>query len=287
MSYNDTVTFEDGYRQVEEELASGSLHPKTEPKELPLDEIRMRHSVFQPRDFESTAQSEDHVRTLTEAIRNEPNNRLDPVTVWWSGKHWTVLNGHHRILAYDRLKRKPWKQHQPNGRKSSRWMVPVRCFKGTLQQALIEATRENSKDHLSMTKDEKFNQAWKFTALYPEMSKATVAGACKVSSRTVANMRSQLKIIQESEPEDWQSEALGMTWKEAQQFGKTKPDHGDDWMEKQALEWSQRLGKAFGTKLATQPEIAARALELYSERLAEQLAEHWRGPEDEDLEPDF
>ncbi|WP_168014546.1 hypothetical protein [Halomonas salinarum] len=281
MSYNDTISFEEGLQRVQGELEDGTSCPHEEPRELPLDDIKMRHSVFQPREFDNPARSEDHVRALSEAIKAEPSNRLDAVTVWWSGKHWTVLNGHHRLLAYGRVRKTGFKQHQPDGSKTSQWMVPVRRFRGTLQDALIEATRTNSKDHLSMTKDEKMNRAWRLTVLYDELSKRAVAGACKIGSRTVARMRSQLREIQEDEPDGWKSLALGMSWREAQRYGKGEGmEYDDSWQERQAAEWSRRLGKAFGTKFAEQPEVAARALELYSERLAKELGPILHEPEE-------
>lgn len=286
MSYNDTISFEEGLQRVQAELADGTPCPQEEPMELPLDDIKMRHSVFQPREFQETARTEDHVRALSEAIKAEPSNRLDTVTIWWSGKHWTVLNGHHRLLAYGRVRKTGFKQYQPDGSKTDRWMVPVRCFRGSLQQALIEATRTNSKDHLSMTKDEKMNRAWRLTVLYPKLSKSAVANTCKIGSRTVARMRSQLWAIQEGEPDDWKSLALEMSWREAQRYGKDEAmEYDDSWQERQATEWSRRLGKAFGTKFAEQPEVAARALELYSERLAKELGPILHEPEEpEELE---
>lgn len=281
MSYNDTFTFEEGLQRIQSELANGTARPKETPKELPLNEIKMRHSVFQPREFEETASSEDHVRSLCDAIKAEPLNRLDSVTIWWSGKHWTVLNGHHRLLAYSRISKSGFKQHQLDNSKTLQWMVPVRCFHGSLQKALLEATRTNSKDHLSMTKDEKMNRAWQFTVLYPTLSKSSVANTCKIGSRTVARMRSQLYEVKKGEPDDWQSIALTLTWREAQQYGKDKiVKYDNSWQEWQAAEWSRRLGKAFGTKFAEQPEIAARALELYSERLVEELGPIFQEPED-------
>lgn len=289
MSYNETMHFEEGLRLVQRELEKGSPAPKMRTKELPLDAIRMRHSVFQPREFEDTARSEDHVRALVDAIKIEPGNRLDPITVWWSGKHWTVLNGHHRVLAYARARKSGFKQHQPDGRKTADWMVPVRYFEGTLQEALIEATRTNSKNQLSMTKDEKLNRGWRLTVLFPELSKAQVAGACKISPRTVANMRSQLKVIKADYPKDWQSESLALSWKEAQRWGKKDMEFDESWQDKLALEWSKRLGKTFGTKLAEHPEIAAHALSLYSERLTAELGQllHIQDEDEDDECPDF
>jgi hypothetical protein len=45
--------------------------------------------------------------------------------------------------------------------------------------------------------------------------------------------------------------------------------------EARGIFWARRLAKTFGKRLATNPDLAARALELYSEKLPEKLHEHW------------
>lgn len=122
MSYSETIDFGEGLRLVEKELQEGEEAPGTRNEELPLQNVKMWHTVFQPREFESTGPSEDHVRALVDAIKAEPGNRLDPITVWWSGKHWPVLNGHHRIMAYARARKNGFKQHQPSGKKTAHWI---------------------------------------------------------------------------------------------------------------------------------------------------------------------
>lgn len=288
MSYNETYTFEEGFRLVTAELEDGTPPPEDAPTALPLDRIKMRHSVFQPREFDSTAESESHVQALMEAVKAEPQNRLDPITVWWGGKHWIVLDGHHRLLAYGRVKDKGFKQYQPNGGQSESWRIPVRRFKGTLQQALLKATAENSKDKLSMTHDDKMNRAWKLTILYGELSKRAVANTCKIGARTVARMRSKLMEIREDDPEDWYTECLSMTWREAQRYGEHRDkDYGDSWQEKMAIDWKRRFGKTFGKKPTEQPEIMARALMLYSERFSGELGHYLYNPDDDLEEADF
>jgi hypothetical protein len=288
MSYSETFTFEEGLGLLVDELEAGAAAPEHNLSELPINQIRMRHSVFQPREFDDPAESESHVQALMGAIKAEPLNRLDPVVVWWSGKHWTVLDGHHRLLAYERVRKGGFKQYQADGNQSQRWLVPIKRFKGTLQEALIEATRANSKDKLPMTKDDKMNRAWILTVACKDLSKQAVANSCKVASRTFARMRTKLKEIQEGKPEDWRSEALAMSWREAQRYGeRPEKDYDDSWQEKLAIDWKKRLGKTFGKKLAEQPDITARAIELYSEQLSEQLGRYLYNPDDELEEADF
>lgn len=266
MSDNETVSFEEGYRRLEAELAGDTPAPKEHPTESKLSEIRLAHSVFQPRGFEDTASSEEHVRTLMEAALSESGNQLDPVTVWWSGSCWRVIDGHHRFKAYQRLKRE--KRVTP--------MIPVDVFEGTLMEAVIESTKLNSKDKLPMSRDDKVNRAWRMVIIGGDFSKKIISDACKVGIATVGRMRKQLNVIREAEPDEWSEVVSEMTWKEAQRYGQAERVIDDEWHERLAREWSRRLGKTFGKKPTSQPEIMWRALELYSPQMVEAIQEHLR-----------
>lgn len=267
MSFNQRFTLEEGIALIQKELTDGKEAPTNEPKELPLKTIRMAQSVFQPRDFSEAgvAYSEDHIRNLLEAISANPQVMLDPLVVWWSGKHWRVIDGHHRLLAYER-----WNKQRPN----SLGNIPVKVFKGSLEDAMLEAARQNSKDKLPMSKTEKLNRAWKFTHSGIG-SKKTISEACKVSPATVSNMRKQLEAIKAWSPAHWEAWCAKSTWETAKKFGQEEREISDGWKEKLAKKWTDRLGVAFGTKFAQQPEIAARALEMYSEKLVDALCEEW------------
>jgi len=86
MSYNKTVSFEVGYKQLQQEQASGTPTPTSKPQALNLESIRMAHSVFQPRGFAETASSEEHVRVLLKAISTASGKRFRSgrsLVVWW------------------------------------------------------------------------------------------------------------------------------------------------------------------------------------------------------------
>lgn len=266
MSDNETVSFEEGYRYLEAELAGDTPAPQEHPIELKLSQIRLAHSVFQPRGFEDTASSEEHVRILMDAALSESENQLDPVTVWWAGSCWRVIDGHHRFKAYQRLKRE--KRVTP--------MIPVVVFEGTLMEAVIESTKLNSKDKLPMSRDDKVNRAWRMVIIGGDFSKKIISDACKVGTATVSRMRKQLNVIREAEPDDWSEVVSEMTWKEAQRYGQAERVIDDEWQERLAREWSRRLGKTFGKKPTSQPEIMWRALELYSPQMVGAIQEHLR-----------
>lgn len=280
MSAYETATFLATMQRLEgeEQLKQPFRVP---PSRLPLDQLKEAPEVFQPRDLAcDTAAKEQHVRVLINAIYSESGNRLDPITIWWSGKDWYVIDGHHRKLAYERVNQQ--------GRISID-SVPVRAFSGTLIEALCEATRRNSKDKLAMSPEDKSNRAWRLVAMGKDLSKRQIANVCKVSTPTVGRMRKKLKEIREAHPETWQEEVTEMTWKEAQKFDQETRPYDDNWEDAQAREWAKRLAKTFGNKLISQPEVFWKAIEAYSPALAESMSGYASRQRDdfEDLESDF
>jgi ParB-like chromosome segregation protein Spo0J len=266
---NELSTFAESLQELKREVG---MNPQPgEPQVLPIGDIRFAHLVFQPRSFEGNrGDSEDHIKTLMNAIRNKTDHLLDAVTVWWSGKRWLVIDGHHRLVAYQRLakdKDKPVKVST----------LPVEVFSGSLQQAITEATSRNSKDKLNMTHKEKLERAWKLVVMDhpnpPAMSRAEIAKATNVSERSISNMRAELARVTSSEPE---KNPLELTWDEVKQGVKPPLDPEERWLEKQAADYARRLAKTFGVKLAKNPTLSARAIELYSTNLPKRLVECWR-----------
>lgn len=273
------IEFQQGLDWLIEEGKENKKPPEDDPKFIHLDSIHTAHSVFQPRQFtEGTkAYSEEHTQSLVEAIFNEPTHQLDPIVVWWSGLNWKVIDGAHRLMAYRRVNKKG---------KLKNLQIPVVIFKGDLYKAIEESTKLNSKDKLQMSKSDKANVAWKLTAL-EKHSKKQIHRACKVGTTTVSRMREVLALIKEAHPNDYSRIALDYSWEEAQKFGKEERVRDDSWEEKQALEWSNRLAKAYGIKASNQPAIFARAIELYSQRLPKELLRNWREEIEELLEEDL
>ncbi|MBE0508025.1 MAG: ParB N-terminal domain-containing protein [Marinospirillum sp.] len=260
----ESATFQTVITRLEGEGTQGKPQAAT-PSQLPLNALHLEVEVFQPRDLASdTAAKEAHIRTLEEAIYQTSGNTLEPLVVWWSGCRWYVIDGHHRLQAYQNVHKR--------GKVKVR-AVPVRVFKGTVIEAMTEATRLNSRDKLPMTKDDKANRAWKFVAMDKGLSKKQIAQMCGVGSATVARMRQVVARMKEDDPEGWQEEALDLTWKEAQNYGKEQRQFSDDWEEKQAQDWAQRLAKTFGKKPSGQPDIFLRAVELYSPKLMQEIQE--------------
>lgn len=238
-----------------------------QPLILPLKSIYIEETLFQPRQFleDSGAASEDHTTKLTEALCNEASKTLDAITVWWSGRRWYVLDGAHRFKAYHRAKRL-------KGLTTA--SIPVEVFSGNLYQALAECARLNSKDKLPMTKSDKLNRAWKLTVLN-QHSKREIHSICKVGTTTVSRMRNLLLKIKEQKPQIHADTILNMSWEDAQRSDRPEIAYNESWIERIAIEWAERLAKSFGTKAAKQPEIFAKAIELYSEKLPKSLVQNW------------
>lgn len=260
-------TFEEGLLQLIKETEINKTPPQDNPENIHLEKIRMAHSVFQPRQFleGSVGYSEEHIQKLVEAIFNEPSHTLDPITVWWSGEKWRVIDGAHRLIAYRRVKSKG-KLKNP--------LVPVKIFVGNLYQAIEESVKLNSKDKLPMTKSDKANSAWRMTVL-EKHSKKQIHVICKVGISTVSRMRNVLVKMKEKFLERYFDEALSYTWEDAQRFDKEQITRDDSWEDKLAMNWSRRLAREFGTKAASQHAAFAKAIEIYSSSLPMNLSEYW------------
>lgn len=285
MVHNEEMTFEEAWQQLETELevAKPPLFDANETM-VPLKAIKTAAAVFQPRGFDvqEAASSEDHVQNLMAAIQNSPNHLLDPITVWWSGSCYRVLDGHHRTSAYERVN----KLFKAGKKKKAITTIPVNIFVGTLGEALRKSGELNARDKLPMTKDDKLNMAWKMV-IKGAGSKRDIHRSTTISEGTISSMRVRLKTLQDHFKVNWEGACLAMTWKEAFSLNKKEKDYGEEWQHKQADVWAKRLGNAFGKKFSQQPDIAAMALALYSDKLPESLMEIWGNRLEDDLDPEF
>lgn len=264
-------SFEADCTALAAQVAKGKAQPTTLPTELPLGNIGRWSKVFQHRTFLGYA-SESHVRTLAAAIKKSKSKSLDPILVWWDGKGWTCVDGHHRHAAYSLAE------------VGSKHPIPVDVFIGTLGQAMGAAASANTKNKLAMSSTEKSNAAWRIVAM-TDMSKSEAAKAAGVSESTVASMRkvfSQLEAKVDSAQSELSSSPHGkfrdLSWDQAKRLaeGRDEADFDrEEANEKKANDMATALRKAIGKEGWKQPEILARALELYDSRLPEQLADFW------------
>jgi hypothetical protein len=214
-------------------------------------------SLFQPRELDGRwTEDERHIETLAAVIGSpERPSYLDPMTIWWGGDRWYVIDGHHRLVAYDRVK--------------VRKALPVHVFEGSLEEAMAEAARSNSKDRLVMRQEDKLNFAWKLT-LTTKLSKARVAEACGAGERTVANMRTTRDRLL-GQPGVLLEDLLDISWPQARMMAEgkemTRDFDPDDALRKRADIYRHRHYKHFKDIPTRDPEAFALGLLLSNDRL--------------------
>jgi hypothetical protein len=209
--------FLEAKQAVEARIASGRPAPSA-PRVLPWEQIEGIPDLFQQRRIDSEA-SKQHVQTLARAIKPGPRGArqasLEAVAVFWVGDAWALVDGHHRMMAYQ------WVKHPAP--------VPVRVLRGvTLGEAIQASLGGNSKDKMPLTLRCKSEAAWRFT-LEGSMSKATIKALADVDESTIAIMRRTLREFAKVHPDDvpgaltwaqmrlWKREPLAMDDKDAEQ----------------------------------------------------------------------
>lgn len=256
--------------ELKQQIDAGNPEPDVKPERLAMNDIRECPEVFQHRSG-NLAQSQAHIRELVRVLRTRDGKPFDPISVFWVGDGWCCIDGHHRMEAYREV------GHQGP--------IPVRVFSGTIEQAMARALQNNARDKLPMGREEKSNAAWRLV-IATKLSKAIISRAAGVSERTVAYMRDAVRKITASDPE----QALDvLTWRQADRLSQglePSQDVGsEDWIEREAEKVALSLQKNFKDRLARQPEVFARAIEIYDSRLLERLRE-WLGTPEEDTEED-
>jgi hypothetical protein len=266
----------DDWAKISRQLETGKAQPGRLPQELPLPKIKVWPGVFQHRGRRE-ASGERHVRDLAAAIKKTHSKTLDPLTVWWDGKSWACIDGHHRLDAY-------------RVAVGSNHSIPVQVFEGTLEEAMSRAALANTKDKLPMSSAEKSNSAWRLVSA-TSLSKRQIADSSGVGESTVASMRRILaQLTARATPADDfdvspSADLRDLSWGDARRLAAGEEAGDFDWEvanEKKAQEWALAIRRALGKEGGKYPEILARALDIYDSRLVSRLVDHWR--EDEDAE---
>ena len=227
--------------------------PKPLPDRIKLSSIKLMPELFQPR----RGMDDKHVSDLRRRLRNDSD--LDPVWVLQVGSRAYLIEGHHRLQAYK-------EEGKPD--------IPIKPFKGTIEQAVAFAGRANSRLKLSMTNGERQNYAWRLVRLN-EHSITEISEAAGVSPRQVSKMRAAKHKLEH------RAHGYG-SWREADRaargLGSRRID-GEQLQEKLtqlAEAHAKRLSKAFGGSLIRNPEVAAWALAIHFDRRFDELLWHLR-----------
>lgn len=248
----------DSFDALKAQWSNGKPQPKEPPQALVVSSIKVREEVFQHRRPDRFA-SDRHVRELADVAKVRD---LDRLTVWWDGKKWSVIDGHHRIKAYIRAGR-------------SGQAVPVEVFEGTPEEALGRAAEANTKDKLLMSSSEKSNAAWRLVVMSEGRSKAQQAQDAGVSERLVAQMR-KAKATLLKDPERQADSLAEMSWQDARRTAAgAAPDWTPEEEEARIEKMTTALRKALGATADRQPDIFRQALERFSPQLAQALEESY------------
>jgi ParB-like chromosome segregation protein Spo0J len=228
---------------------------------ISCEAIGTDEETFQHRDsgWERTWEGKEQIKDLIRHLKNtrEP---LDPILVYPRDERFIVIDGHHRLKAYQEV----W-WDKP---------VPVKVFKGTLREAKEAAFTANSKGQRSLTLQERQERAWDYTKEWffdgmKELSKDWTARRVGIAQGTVAKMRKTIRA---------EGEAIkDLSWAEVLQRGngdeQREPDH--EWHQRKVKELREAMLGLNVIHYAKSPDILAKAIESISPTLAKSLVEHW------------
>lgn len=261
MNMTDYVLRDDG-----KELFPG-LIPNPPPDELPLADLRIAPHFFQ---FRRADLIEYHVADLVSALkRGDP---LDRIAVWYSTAGPVVIDGHHRLEAYRRAN---WCEP-----------VPITLVAGGFAEARMYAASENSKAKLALTSAERSDAAWVLVAGDYSLSQRRVAAVANVSLGTVNRM---VEVARRLREQGTDPASIGQ-WAKARRSvdGQGVQEFDEERLEAWARDWCDRLTRAFGTKAQSQPDVLAKALEMYyGERIGSLVVALPRADEFWDEDSDF
>jgi hypothetical protein len=215
---------------------------------------------------------ENHIYTLAKVISNN-EEPLDRLLVFPVGTNLYVMDGHHRLAAYD----------------TAGWTrgIPVEVFTGTLTVARLRALACNVKDKLQMTTQAKSEAAWRITKEdLGGLTAPQVVQLTGVSKRQVNYMRAAWKELNERNDKAPIEERvdreglLDLTWPQARAKLNGEPldqdFDADKWQQQKAQEVIDLMQKHNVTAgLLADIEITALVLEMLSEKLPAELIQTW------------
>lgn len=264
-----TNTLLDHKKTLEIRISEGEPAPP-HPTDLPWKDIEVLPQLFQHREDAQRA-SDEHVKTLVKGMKNSTKSAtkkpLEPLTIFWTGSTWALIDGHHRLQAY-----KDIKHLEP---------VPVNVFDGSLDEAIGQALKGNSKDKLPMAKSEKTNAAWRLV-ISTGLSLSELVEASTISKPTIITMRKALRHLTAADPS---VDVGSLTWQQALRKSQGKddldfePDH--EWRDKRVAQVAETLSKTFGGEFKRKPEMFWDAVRQYDAHLTDYfLTMHGVDPED-------
>lgn len=250
------------------DLAAGTIQPTQEEAatitKLPLKRITTRPSVFQPRAplAEDNAQErEEHIEGLVQALTE--GESLPPILIWKLKEEWVVLDGHHRLAAYQQVK-------QSSDR------IPVRVFSGSFNQAVAQSIRSNRSDKLRMSRHEKENAAWKVVTEDTRFSLRQIGSIAGVSRSTVHRMTRLWKQLKEECPKRYEN-FRAIPYCQVRKHCSNAPTHVH-WTKRRSIGIRNALSQGLGTYIRRWPELVAEEIASLYPQQAKALGEALMGP---------
>jgi hypothetical protein len=208
--------------------------------------------------------SDDHIFELAKATQS--TGALEPILVFPVEDKYYVMDGHHRLAAYITA---GWKDG-----------IPAIVFNGSLDEAVREALRRNSKNKLPMTAKDRREAAWRLVKQgkpgdWPDSISETQE-LCGVGKGTVNRMRSAWVDLHNGQHGD-DKELNGLSWGQAQAKLKGTGTQAFDeysWLEERAQNLADGIVRA-KLHLSKDIEITALALEMLDPGLPAALMAHW------------
>jgi ParB-like chromosome segregation protein Spo0J len=230
---------------------------------LKRSDIRVAEKVFQWRlPVRNMLPRDDHILDLARALRD--GAKFPPILVFPVGREYYVMDGHHRLAAYDT---EGWTR-----------MIPAKVFSGTLAEATRMALRGNARNKLPMTKADRLSAAWRLVKEEAaDDSIATIASDSGVSKATVSNMRAVLATLKEMAVS--RDDIVSLSWESARRRadGIIEEREYEDWFEAEANKLVEDIIRhKLGGRLTKNPDVTALALAKLNEDLPAALSEHFR-----------
>jgi hypothetical protein len=269
-------TFEDieklvGKLPAGEALVTGTTGPTVN---LARNSIRVASQVFQWRiPKRNMLPSDDHIFRMAQALLQQ-RKPLTPIIVFSVGEMFYVMDGHHRIAAYD----------------TARWTkaIPAKVFQGSLEAAWRSALGRNSHDKLPMTQEDKTAAAWRVVKKAdPRDSISGIMALTGVAKGTVNSMRAVWRTINDGKHGD-AKELQALTWAKARRVAEGRQDDMEleDWRAREADELVKALHRAkLIPRLTRNPDITALALAQLAEGLPAALMAEWTEEEERPFDP--
>jgi uncharacterized ParB-like nuclease family protein len=240
-----------------------------EVRHVPLNELRT-DDALQPREtrmvpFRQQQQvkgrSEEHIGTMLLALRASAGIQLEPLLVAEVDSTLFVVDGHHRLKAYQRAHRET---------------LPARVMPMNHRLAVLVSKLVNCSDRaLEMHAEQKRDAAWQYLAAVTRHGSAelpkgeslrTVSARFGIGLATAHRMLSKLPMVN---PEDWNSDALDPgtgfpRWRYVREAGAGWQDMETKMTPQQLTQReAEKLAKKIGALIdKASPEATRRALEM-------------------------